>query len=113
MKTTLTAVAFVLSAAVFASAGTVRFDTVQSTLPVNYPVYAAVAQAPVIVQAPVALPAPVMPAPVVVPSPIYAPAPVIAAPVMTYYAPAPVYYAPVRARTIVRPWGVRTVYRYW
>jgi hypothetical protein len=98
-----------------ANAGTYRLDTVQSVLPINYPVYApvTVAQAPVIVQQPVMAPAPVIaPAPVMAPAPIIAPAPVVA-PVTTYYAPAPVYYAPVRARTIVRPWGARTVYRYW
>jgi hypothetical protein len=57
------------------------------------PVYAAPVYAPPVVVAP--------PAPVVVASPVI-PAPV-------YVAPAPV----MRARTIVRPWGARTVIRYW
>jgi hypothetical protein len=117
MKTALTAVAIVLLSVVTASAGTYRLDTVQSVLPVNYPVYAPavpyVAQVPVVVQQPVMAPAPMIaPAPMVAPAPYMAPAPIVA-PVTTYYAPAPLYYAPVRARTIVRPWGARTVYRYW
>lgn len=115
MKLYLTAAALALLSVGTATAGTYRLDTVQSVLPINYPVYApvTVAQAPVIVQQPVVAPAPVIaPAPVMAPAPIIAPAPYVA-PVTTYYAPAPVYYAPVRARTIVRPWGARTVYRYW
>ena len=142
MKTTIAAVTFVLLATTAATADTYRIDSIGSNapLPINYPVFApaapvlaapvltapvvttppvaaapavsapvaTVAQAPIIVQSPV-----MAPAPMVVQSPIMAPAPVMAAPVMTYYAPAPVYYAPVRARTIIRPWGARTVYRYW
>jgi ribonuclease E len=133
MKTTITAVAILLSAAATAAAGTYRIDSLSSNsaLPINYPVFAPVAEAPAlaapvvttpvaeapvatVAQAPVIVQSPVYaPAPVVVQSPIIAPAPVVAAPVMTYYAPAPAYYAPVRARTIIRPWGARTVYRYW
>ena len=128
MKTTITAVAFLLSAAAIATAGTYRIDSLSSNsaLPINYPVFAPVAEAPIatapvvtapvatVAQAPVIVQSPVFaPAPVVVQSPVMAPAPVVAAPIVTYYAPAPVYYAPVRARTIIRPWGARTVYRYW
>ncbi len=120
MKTIVSAAVVTLLSVTAAQAGTYRLDTVQSVLPINYPVYAPVAtpafspvvmQQPVVVQQPIA-PAVVAPAPVYAPAPIMAPAPVVA-PVTTYYAPAPVYYAPVRARTIVRPWGARTVYRYW
>ena len=110
MKTSLAAVALVILAGT-AGAETVRIDTVQSAMPINYPVYAPVAQAPVVVQSPVVVEQPVMAAPAVV-----APAPIMPAPVVTYspyYAPYPVYYPAVRARTIVRPWGARTVYRYW
>jgi hypothetical protein len=143
MKTTITAVAVLLSAAAIAKAGTYRIDSLSSNsaLPINYPVFAPVAEAPImtapvvtapvvtapvttapvatapvatVAQAPVIVQSPVVaPAPVVVQSPMIAPAPVVAAPIVTYYAPAPVYYAPVRARTIIRPWGARTVYRYW
>jgi hypothetical protein len=138
MKTTIAALALLLSLAAIATADTYRIDAVQSNapLPINYPVFAPVAGAPVaaapvaaapvvaapvasgpvatVAQAPVIVQSPVIaPAPMIVQSPVYAPAPVVAAPVVSYYAPAPVYYAPVRARTIIRPWGARTVYRYW
>ena len=131
MKIALPAIAIVLSATVAASAGTYRYDAPQSTVPVNIPVYAPgpvyapVAQVPVlqapVLQGPVVVQSPLAPAPVVETySPVIAPAPVLApVPVVTYrpysyyYAPAPVYVAPVvRSRTILRPWGGRTVYRY-
>jgi hypothetical protein len=126
MKTILSAAVVTLLSVTAAHAGTYRLDTVQSVLPINYPVYAPVAtpafspvvmRQPVVVQQPVVMQQPIAPA-MVAPAQIYAPAPIMApapfvAPMTTYYAPAPVYYAPVRARTIVRPWGARTVYRYW
>ena len=120
MKTIVSAAVVTLLSVTAAQAGTYRLDTVQSVLPINYPVYAPVAtpafspvvmQQPVVVQQPSRRPS-LLRLRFTLPAPIMAPAPVVA-PVTTYYAPAPVYYAPVRARTIVRPWGARTVYRYW
>ena len=62
MKLFSTVAAMALLSVGTASAGTYRLDTVQSVLPVNYPVYApvTVAQVPVMVQQPVMAPAAVM-----------------------------------------------------
>jgi len=71
--------------------------------PMIAPVYAPPVYAAPVVAAPVFAP-PVAVAPL---APVVVASPVIPAPV--YVAPAPV----IRARTIVRPWGTRTVIRTW